>query len=199
MQAVGAPVYSEAALEFGRQTQRHLGIEPMADPFIPSVTRLTPPAEHEARLRAGLPAWQKHLSADDYVEFCWHAPTVRILAARPRLRPPSASYVYPNWAYNALGGVPEAVDPGLFVAAETMALTLLDLAVEPALLARRAGGVPGAHRLWRAGLGGPAAAGRLRSAGGPALAGIRFDGAGRRVVLPDAPLRDRGRGAALTG
>jgi aminobenzoyl-glutamate utilization protein B len=134
LQAVGAPRFGEAALEFGRQIQRHLGIEAMADPFLADVSRLTPPEAHEAKLRAGLPAWQKHLSADDYVEFCWHAPTVRLLAGRPRLRPPAPGYAYPNWAYNALGGLPEAVDPGLFVAAETMAVTLVDLATQPALL-----------------------------------------------------------------
>ncbi len=151
LQEVGAPVYDEEALEFGRQMQRHLGLEAMADPFIASVTRLTPPEDNEAKLRAGLPPWQKHLSADDYVEYCWHAPTVRLLAARPRLRSPSASYVYPNWTYNALGGLPAAVDPGLFVAAKTMALTLLDLATQPDVLAaaqaefrdRTGGGVGG--------------------------------------------------------
>ncbi|MDO9708102.1 zinc-binding metallopeptidase family protein [Paracraurococcus lichenis] len=135
LQAVGAPSYPEEALEFGRQMQRHLGLEPMDDPFIPTVTRLTPPEENEAKLRAALPDWQKHLSADDYVEFCWHAPTVRLLAARPRLRPPAPGYAYPNWTYNALGGLPAAMDPGLFVAAKTMALTLVDLATQPDVLA----------------------------------------------------------------
>ncbi|WP_137176757.1 amidohydrolase [Roseomonas sp. AR75] len=134
LQAVGAPRYGEEALEFGRQIQRHLGLEAMADPFVAEVSRLTPPEEQETRMRAGLPSWQKHLSADDYVEFCWHAPTVRLLAARPRLRPPSKGYAYPNWAYNALGGLPAAVDPGMFVAAKTMALTLVDLASQPDLL-----------------------------------------------------------------
>jgi aminobenzoyl-glutamate utilization protein B len=150
LQAVGAPRYAEEALEFGRAIQRHLGLDAMADPFIPEVTQLMPPEANEARLRGGLPPWQKHLSADDYVEFCWHAPTVRLLAARPRLRPPSRGFVYPNWAYNALGGLPEAVDPGLFVAAKTMALTLVDLATEPAVLAaaqaefrERTGGIGG--------------------------------------------------------
>lgn len=134
LRAVGAPRYGEEALEFGRAIQRTLGLEPMTDPFIADVTRLTPPEENEARLRAGLPSWQKHLSADDYVEFCWHAPTVRLLAARPRLRPTSPGYAYPNWTYNALGGLPAAIDPGMFVAAKTMALTLVDLATQPDVL-----------------------------------------------------------------
>lgn len=153
LQAIGAPRYSAEALEFGRQMQRELGLEPMEDPFLADVSRLTPPEAHEARLRAGLPSWQKHLSADDYVEFCWHAPTVRLLAARPRLRPPSPGYAYPAWTYNALGGLPAAVDPGLFVAAKTMALTLVDLATQPEALAaaqaefreRTGGGVGGSR------------------------------------------------------
>lgn len=149
---IGAPAYSEEALEFGRAIQRNLVLEPMPDPFIPTVTKLTPPEENEARARASLPSWQKHLSADDYVEYTWHAPTVRLLAARPRLRPPSSGYAYPNWAYNALGGLPAAVDPGMFVAAKTMALTLIDLATLPGALEaaqaefreRTGGGVGGA-------------------------------------------------------
>ena len=48
--------------------------------------------------------------------------------------PPSPGYAYPNWAYNALGGLPAAVDPGMFVAARTMALTFVDLATQPAVL-----------------------------------------------------------------
>jgi len=134
LQEVGAPRYSEAALGFGRAIQKNLGLEPMEDPFIANVSRLMSPEENEAKLRGGLPPWQKHLSADDYVEYSWHCPTVRLLAARPRLRPPSPGYAYPAWTYNALGGLPEAVDPGMFVAGRTMALTLLDLAAKPGAL-----------------------------------------------------------------
>ena len=125
----------------------------MDDPFIPGVSRLTPPAENEATLRAALPSWQKHLSADDYVEFCWHCPTVRLLAGRPRLRAPEGGFTYPNWTYLALGGLPAAVDPGMWVAAKTMALTLVDLAERPDTLAaaqqewreRTGGGVGGSR------------------------------------------------------
>ena len=90
----------------------------MENPFIPGVTTLTTPADNDAGLRRTLAGWQTHLSADDYVEYSWHCPTVRLLAARPRLRPPSPGYAYPNWAYHALGGLPAAVDPGMFVAGE---------------------------------------------------------------------------------
>lgn len=56
---------------------------------------------------------------------------MRLLAGRPRLRSPQPGYAYPAWTYNALGGLPAAIDPGLFVAAKTMALTMLDLAALP--------------------------------------------------------------------
>ncbi|MCR0983207.1 M20/M25/M40 family metallo-hydrolase [Roseomonas populi] len=134
LQAVGAPSYSEEALAFGREIQKNLGLEPMENPFIPTVTTLTTPEENDKGLRRTLAGWQTHLSADDYVEYSWHCPTVRLLAARPRLRAPSAGYAYPNWAYLALGGLPAAVDPGMFVAARTMALTMVDLATKPGAL-----------------------------------------------------------------
>ena len=134
LQSVGAPVYGEEALGFAHAIQATLGLEPMQNPFIPSVTALTEPADNDAGLRRSLAGWQTHLSADDYVEYSWHCPTVRLLAARPRLRPPSPGYAYPAWAYNALGGLPAAIDPGMFVAAKTMALTMVDLATKPGAL-----------------------------------------------------------------
>jgi len=134
LQEVGPPAYGEEAVAFAREIQKNLGLAPMDDPFVPSNTRLTPPAEFEAGLRHFLPPWQWHLSADDYVEFCWHCPTVRLLTARPRLRAPDAKFEYPAWSANALGGLPAAIDPGMFVAGRTMALTLLDLALKPGLL-----------------------------------------------------------------
>jgi len=59
-----------------------------------------------------------------------------LYTARPRLRPPSPDYAYPAWADNALGGRPEIVDPGMFVAGKVVAATLLDLVTYPELLER---------------------------------------------------------------
>jgi aminobenzoyl-glutamate utilization protein B len=53
---------------------------------------------------------------------------------RPRLRPPSPDYEYPAWAHNTLGGLPAAINPGIFMGAKTITATLLDLLTEPALL-----------------------------------------------------------------
>jgi len=134
LELVGPPQYSEAARAFAREIQRNLGIEPMADPFIDDVERIVPPEEYEAKIRSALPEWQRNFTSDDYVEYTWHAPTVRLFTARPRLRPPRPDYAYPAWADNALGGRPEIVDPGMFVAGKVIAATLLDLVLYPELL-----------------------------------------------------------------
>jgi len=132
----GAPNYSDEAKAFGRAIQQNLGFEPMDDPFLATHEQLTDPREYEANLRRALPAWQTNFTSDDYVEFTWHAPTVRLFTARPQLRPPTAAYQYPAWTYNALGGRPEAVDPGMFAAGKTIAGTFLDLLTVPDELVR---------------------------------------------------------------
>ena len=105
LELVGPPRYDEAAKEFGRAIQRNLGLAPMAEPFPAVYERLTPPQEYEANLRTLLPEWQRNFTSDDYVEYTWHAPTVRLFTGRPQLKPPHAGYEYPTWAYNAMGGL----------------------------------------------------------------------------------------------
>jgi aminobenzoyl-glutamate utilization protein B len=136
MELVGAPVYSDEAKEFGRALQRELGIEPMANPFPDNFEQLTPPDEYEAKTRALLPSWQKNFTSDDYTDYTWHAPTVRVYTGRPVLRTPHAGWDCPAWAYNAMGGRPEIVDPGMFLAAKTIAGTALDLLTIPEELAK---------------------------------------------------------------
>jgi aminobenzoyl-glutamate utilization protein B len=131
LQLVGAPVMPEEAREFAREIQRNQGLEAMEHPFADSNERLLDPREHEAAIRRSLPDWQLNSTSDDYVEYCWHAPTVRLLTARPSLRSPGASYAYPAWTRNALGGVAAAVDPGMFVGGKTIAGTILDLLTRP--------------------------------------------------------------------
>jgi aminobenzoyl-glutamate utilization protein B len=106
----------------------------MENSFLDDNERLMPPQEYETRLRRALPEWQTHYTSDDYVDYTWHAPTARLLTMRPQLRPPSPDYEYPAWAHNALGGLPAAINPGIFLGAKTIAATLLDLLTEPALL-----------------------------------------------------------------
>jgi aminobenzoyl-glutamate utilization protein B len=67
------------------------------------------------------------------------------------LRLPRQGYEYPAWAYNAMGGRPEIVDPGMFLAGKTIAGTTLDLLTVPEELEkakqefseRTAGGIGG--------------------------------------------------------
>jgi aminobenzoyl-glutamate utilization protein B len=153
MMAVGAPSFSSEAKEFARTIQSNLGIVPMDDPFIADNQRLTPPDEFEALQRRSLPSSQFHIGADDYVEYSWHAPAVRVFTMRPTLRPPDDDFEYPAWCRNALGGLPEAIDPGLFLGAKTLAASFLDLLAHPELLERakaefdeRTGGGIGGHK-----------------------------------------------------
>jgi aminobenzoyl-glutamate utilization protein B len=134
MELVGPPRFTEEASGFARKIQSNLGLVPMEKPFLDDNERLMPPQEYEARLRRAMPEWQTNYTSDDYVDYTWHAPTVRLLTMRPRLRPPTADYEYPAWTHNALGGLPAAISPGILLGAKTIAATFLDLLTEPALL-----------------------------------------------------------------
>lgn len=135
MRLFGPPEFPEAAREFARRIQVNLGLQAMPDPFVANNQRLTDPADYEAALRRALPPWQANFTSDDYVEYTWHAPTVRIFTMRPTLNAPEPGYAYPAWAANALGGLPAAIDPGMLLAGKTIAATLTDLATKPEILA----------------------------------------------------------------
>ncbi|WP_409298149.1 amidohydrolase [Pseudomonas sp. KCJK8993] len=153
--AVGAPQWNEEAREIARQIQRNLGLEAMERPFLPATEALIEPQECERQLRLQMPAWQKHLTSDDYPEYTWYCPTVRLLVARPMLSAPPG-VVYPDWVSNALGGIRQTIDPMIEVAAKTIAATLVDLLTDEALLAaakaefveRTGGGIGGSR--WQA-------------------------------------------------
>jgi aminobenzoyl-glutamate utilization protein B len=152
---VGAPRWGNEAVEIAQEIQANLGLEPMEKPFLPATEELIEPQECERQLRLQMPAWQKHLTSDDYPEYTWHCPTVRLLVARPMLSAP-AGYTYPDWVANALGGIRQAIDPMIQVAAKTIAATLVDLLTRPDLLAaaraefieRTGGGIGGSR--WQA-------------------------------------------------
>jgi aminobenzoyl-glutamate utilization protein B len=65
----------------------------------------------------------------------WHAPTARFYVGRPALRAPDG-FAYPDWAMNALGGIPETIDPMIVTAAKTISATILDLLADQKTLAR---------------------------------------------------------------
>jgi len=133
--AIGAPQWGEEARNFGREIQRNLGLEPMDNPFMPEIQRLTAPWEGEEAFRTQLPSWQKNLAADDYVDYTWHAPTVRLYVGRPTLKV-GPGYRYPEWTRFAMGGTPGTIDPMWSTAGKVIALTLVDLGGDPAQLER---------------------------------------------------------------
>lgn len=149
---LGPPEWSDAAKDFARALQENLGLDPMAEPFLDGMERLTPPWEAEEAFRAQLPPWQLNFAADDYVDYTWHAPTVRLYVARPTLGAPADAPVrYPEWTRNAMGGVPACIDPMWSKAAQVIATTVLQLMTDAAALAairaefeeRTGGGVGG--------------------------------------------------------
>jgi aminobenzoyl-glutamate utilization protein B len=148
-------VWGDEAVRVAREIQSNLGLAPIERPFSPDTERLVEPEECERQLRALMPAWQQYLTSDDYTEYCWHCPTVRLFVARPSLAGP-AGYVYPAWVANALGGIRETIDPMIRVAAKTIGATLLDCLTQPSLMAeakrefveRTGGGIGGSR--WQA-------------------------------------------------
>ncbi len=108
-----------------------MNLEPMENPLPEVYTRLTPPMEYEEATRSLLPSWQKNFTSDDYVDYTWHAPTVRLFTGRPMLAVPRPGYEYPTWAYLAMGGNADLIDPGMILASQTIASTILDLLTVP--------------------------------------------------------------------
>ncbi|AJY40767.1 amidohydrolase [Burkholderia humptydooensis] len=132
---VGPPKYDEKAIAVAHEIQRNLGIEPMEKPFLDETEKLTSPQETERRIREILAPWQLSWTSDDYVEMTHYTPTVRFYVARPTLAAPVGAKPYPAWVMNALGGIPETIDPTLDVASRTVALTLIDMLTRPEVLA----------------------------------------------------------------
>ena len=77
-------------------------------------------------MRRDLPPSQINSTSDDYTDMSWHAPTARFYVARPALRAPEG-YAYPGWVMNALGGMPETIDPMVVCASKTLAFSALRL------------------------------------------------------------------------
>lgn len=135
LEQVGPPRFEGEAIKLAQEIQRNLGLEPMERPFLPAIEELIEPEAAERDVRRLIPPWQEHFTSDDYTEFCWHAPTVRLYIGRPALAAPEPGTAYPHWVMNALGGLAPCIDPMIACAAKTIALTALDLLEQPALLA----------------------------------------------------------------
>ncbi len=152
MKAAGAPSWGGEAISSAQAIQRELGLEPMQKPYIDAIERLIEPEEAERLLRRNLPPSQLNSTSDDYTEYCWHCPTARFYIGRPMLKAPRGFH-YPDWALNALGGIPACIDPMIETAAKTIAGTIVDLMTKPELLAaaktefeqRTGGGIGGSN------------------------------------------------------
>lgn len=136
LELAGPPEFGEAAKAFGRQIQKNMGFEQMAEPIMPEAGQLIAPMDAEAILRQSLPPWQLNSTTDDYVELAWHAPTVRLYIGRAMLQLPRPDYMYPLWVWNAMGGMPACIDPTIFCASRTIGTTLVDLLTKPEELAK---------------------------------------------------------------
>lgn len=152
LRLVGAPTFGPEATAVAREIQTNLGLEPMAAPFLEACNQTIDPRVAEEQLRQTLAPWMTHSTTDDYTEYCWHAPTARLYIGRAMLQAPEGFH-YPDWAMNALGGIPATIDPTVLSASRTIAGTLVDLLTDPTTLAtaqeefrrRTGGGVGGSE------------------------------------------------------
>ncbi len=131
----GPPVWDDAARAFANAVRATLGLPPVADPLHAGMAELIAPEEAERQLRLNLPSWQLHFTSDDYVEYTWHCPTVRLYVGRCMLAADAAAGPYPAWVANAFGGHPACIDPTVRTAARTIGLMLVDLFCDADLLA----------------------------------------------------------------
>jgi len=132
LRAVGPVTWPEEAYEFGRALERELGHEPSGNPFLPGISRIQSPEESDQRMRQQLPPWQDCTGADDYTEFSWHAPNVRLYIAKPLLRVTNGDM--DHWANNAMNGLPATIDPTWVYAAAVIARGALRLMTDAGLL-----------------------------------------------------------------
>ena len=136
LELVGAPEYGPDAVQIAQQLQKAVGVEPMAEPFLPETEQLIAPWDAEARLRRHIIPVQRNWTSDDYTEMTWYAPTVRFYVARPALRTPPGQAGYPSWVMNAMGGIPATIDPTVVTAGKAVATFMLDVLRQPDVLAQ---------------------------------------------------------------
>ena len=146
IQEVGPPIWGADAQDQMRKIATACGAD-MENPLLSACSQLVAPQEAERILRQDLPPSQRNSTSDDYTDMTWQCPTARFYIARPAL----AGGPYPAWAMNALGGMPETIDPMVQTAAKVLALSALRLiedadarnAAQVEFEARTGGGIGG--------------------------------------------------------
>ena len=131
-----------------------LGLKKIKEPFLKEISEIINPKKADAIVRNNLPPSQLNFTSDDYTEMCWHTPTARLYIGRPMLTS-GQDVKYPDWVMNALGGIPETINPMIFTASKTIALSFLKILKNPKILKdakkefkkRTGGGINGKHWL----------------------------------------------------
>ena len=120
LREIGPPRHTEEDIDFARNIQENLGLEPMEQPYDETLTE----PEH---------AYDNFHPADDVNEFTWHAPSARLYVSKSLA--PVPGFRYPRWVVAALCGTGATHRMGE-TAAKVMAATALDLLENPELLAK---------------------------------------------------------------
>ncbi|MFQ6053307.1 MAG: amidohydrolase [Candidatus Bathyarchaeia archaeon] len=131
LQLAGPPEFTEEAVDFARQIQENLGLEPMEDPLTKECREIAPIEAPDNSVRRLFPPWVETQGSDDYVEYQWTAPSTRLYTATAVLRPPDPNYVYPPWVRYAMNGYPACIDPCISTAAKTIGATIVELITHP--------------------------------------------------------------------
>ena len=151
---VGPPKWSSSANKIANKIRKNLGLKKIKEPFLKEISEIINPKKADAIVRNNLPPSQLNFTSDDYTEMCWHTPTARLYIGRPMLTS-GQDVKYPDWVMNALGGIPETINPMIFTASKTIALSFLKILKNPKILKdakkefkkRTGGGINGKHWL----------------------------------------------------
>lgn len=124
IKAIGPREIPEEVYEFGRALEREQGYEVSENPFHQGIFSTCSPAEHDEVMRQTMPPWQDCTGTDDYTEYTWHSPTVRITTAKPYLKQvPGRSH----WSNNAFNGYAPAIDLMWTYGGKILATTALEI------------------------------------------------------------------------
>ena len=133
LKTVGVPVWGETATKLANDIRGNLGLSKIKKPFLDQAEKIIDPKVADDIIKKDLPSSQLNFTSDDYTEMCWHVPTARLYIARPMLAP-EKDFSYPNWVMNALGGIPEMIDPMTITAAKTIGLSFVRMLLYPETL-----------------------------------------------------------------